>query len=80
MLRKKYPNDFRQLDHPEKHEDEIWITNCFGKEDLDRIYWETKRCGTLAYDCDNQLIPGAYPIFIKKVEWDTRNDDLDFIW
>ena len=58
--------DFKK-DHPERKEDEVYITNTDG-EDYHEIGWKTKRPGLIAYDTSGNKFgeyPKVFPVFVK---------------
>ncbi|MEY4440808.1 MAG: hypothetical protein RLY49_434 [Candidatus Parcubacteria bacterium] len=64
--------DFNR-NHPERHEDEVFIGNFFdedGESAFEQIGWQTKRRGLNTYTKDRKLIfiDGTYPVFVKKSE------------
>ncbi len=77
-------NDFNRDSHPERQEDEVFVTNtddepAFGLplgmngiSGWDRIGWKTKRKGSIAYDIHGEPLggrwPSGYPVFAKKSE------------
>lgn len=76
--------DFNRDSHPERQDDEVWITNTDNQRELipldedmsgsgwDSIGWKSKRAGNIAYD--NKGVPlggswrGAFPVFVKQEE------------
>lgn len=76
--------DFNRDSHPERQDDEVWVTNTDDNADTipfedehpgsgwDQIGWKTKRKGTVVYD--NKGIPlgnrwpDAFPVFVKQEE------------
>ncbi len=68
--------DFNEQ-HPERKDDEIFLTNASLKDFNSLDLYETKRTGTVAYDIDGKPLgdrwPGSFPVFVKKDEYFSRN-------
>ncbi|USN95096.1 MAG: hypothetical protein H6791_01570 [Candidatus Nomurabacteria bacterium] len=65
--------------HPERLDDEVFITNATDKFDFeehrssyDAVGWKTKRRGDVSYDIDGKPLgqrwPGSFPVFAKIAE------------
>lgn len=72
--------DFNE-NHPEKGDDEIFITNAWegdreglfdNEKDYSRIGWKTKRKGRQAYDIYGKPLKNGYPVFVKKSEYEDK--------
>jgi len=61
--------------HPEKKEDEIFVTNLkIGDEKS--CYFETKRVGNVAYTKNGEKINSLYkPLFVRKSEYERLKND-----
>lgn len=61
---------FKDKQHPEKQEDEVFLTNVSTHSTWLMIPWKTKRQGQYALDEYGRIIPrkGTSPIFVKKAE------------
>jgi predicted nuclease with TOPRIM domain len=74
------------IDHPEVREGEVFLTNTniigdkFKICDVyDNCSWKTKRKGHVAYDKNENVIKGAYPIFIQFKEYKDEYGDRSMI-
>ena len=67
--------------HPEAQDDEVFLTNVLNGTPLHTVLerskalppkpgsgWKTKRAGEVAYDSEGKIVPGVYPVFVKKTE------------
>jgi hypothetical protein len=62
-------NKFRNLDHPELQDGEVWYTNTSVKN-YDLIKFKSKRLGVQAYDCECVPISKeTKPVFVSKKEY-----------
>ena len=57
--------------HPEQYADEVFMGNYEDSSWLMSNY-STKRTGRKAYDIHGQLVPGTFPVFVKRVEVEER--------
>lgn len=63
----KYSHDVFNKNHPERQEDEVFITNA-DKEEFKDFFWKTKRMGIVAYTLHGKKIPRSrelFPVFVK---------------
>ena len=59
----------RQMDHPERTPDEIWIKNA-NEETYKKIRWSTKRRGKIARDSGGRPVGDTtlFPVFVQRHE------------
>ena len=84
--------DFNK-NHPEREDDEVFITNADDELDLldfedkksgyGHVGWKTKRKGTVAYDTKGLPLgnrwPGAFPVFVKQAEIKEAEDGEEML-
>lgn len=76
----KIIKDFEK-DHPERKEDEVYITNT-DEEDYHDIGWKTKRHGIDAYDLSGKKFgefPRVFPVFVKISEIKQSKDGEEIL-
>ncbi|HTH93324.1 MAG TPA: hypothetical protein VL576_02520 [Candidatus Paceibacterota bacterium] len=80
--------DFNRDNHPEREDDEVFITNTSdevdyifsetGRSGYDAIGWNTKRKGVIAYDIHGVALggrwPNSFPVFVKQNEIASSED------
>ena len=62
--------------HPEKQEDEVFITNCFKKNHFMGIGWQSKRKGETAYDANGRILHEGFPVFVKRSELEAAGFEI----
>ena len=61
----------RNIEHPEKKEDEIFLTNATYDE-YRHIGWKSKRKGHIAYDIFGDRLNFVFPVFVNKQEYEDK--------
>lgn len=65
--------------HPEKLEDEIFLTNAT-HSGFENLRWRTKRLGVTAFDENGERVDpqfGLFPVFVKRLEWEDIQRFID---
>jgi hypothetical protein len=56
------------MKHTELRDGEMFLTNA-DIEGYSQIGWKTKRKGNIAYDKDEKIARGLFPVFVQKEEY-----------